>query len=108
MGKPGVEKSKRHLPKKGTVHVQAKEGKVLPVQYDGRIQRIVADKHMQIAIDRAPYETLIMLERALKAKDIALVDMDKYLAEKKKNMPKVAPKKDAKKASEQAAEGGRA
>lgn len=76
------------LPKKGTVSVQAAKGKVLPVFYENKIQRITADKHMRIAIDRAPYDTLIMLNRALKAKDIELIDMDKYLAKKKSEMDK--------------------
>ena len=107
MGLPKAKKTERMLPKKGTVAVQASKGKVLPVVYDGRLQRIVADKHMQIAIDRAPYETLIMLERALHAKDIRLVDMEKYLAEKKAKMDKPRSQKAAKQNEKAAVRGGK-
>lgn len=107
MGKPKAIKIERMLPKKGTVAVQASKGKVLPVVYDGKLQRIVADKHMQIAIDRAPYETLIMLERALQAKDIVLTDMKKYLAEKKAKMDKPGSQKAAKENERAAVKGGK-
>lgn len=93
MKKPKI---KLMLPKKGSFSVQAKKGIVLPVMYDGRIQRITSEKHMQMSADALPYETRVILERALRAEDIRLVDMKKYLEEKSKKMRKPSPKKSAK------------
>jgi len=89
----GTPELNNKLPKKGTVYLKAKKGKVLPVVLDGKIQRIVADKNMQVALELAPYETIIMFKRALEAKDIELIDMKKYVEAKAKNMDKPGSQK---------------
>ncbi len=100
-------KFERILPKKGSVHLQAKKGKVLPVFYEGGIVRITPDKHLKFALDRAPYDTLIMFERALQAKDIEMIDMKKYLEEKSKKMDKPTVPKAVKSNEKTASHGGK-